>query len=214
MRATNEIIDAVWEIVVREDRERGMRYRAYLIDGDTPTLVDTGFEDTTDALFGGLDDIGVTPERVVITHGDPDHIGGLDRIVRRFDPEAWISHETLRVLDRDVAADCVFSDGDRVAGFEALHIPGHGPDTYALVDEQRSVAVMGDVLVGSDLRGLPAGYFHLPANWKELQPTNDIDEAIEHLPKLLDYEFEVGLVFHGENVVEDASEKLQRYLTP
>lgn len=67
---------------------------------------------------------------------------------------------------------------------------------------------MGDAVFGSDLRGLPAGYYVLPpAVYSE-----DLNLADESLGKLLDFEFDVALLYHGSSVWEDAREKLDRFV--
>ena len=67
---------------------------------------------------------------------------------------------------------------------------------------------MGDSVSGSDQRGLPAGYFHLPpAVYSE-----DLVQAETNLEKLLDYQFDAALVYHGSSVTENAHEILERYV--
>lgn len=112
--------------------------------------------------------------------------------------------ETPTLFDTGLAetAESVFD------GVEAVHVPGHEPDNHVLIDEQTGDAVMGDAVSGADQHGLPAGYFHLPP----AAYSADLNEAERNLGRLLDYEFEVGLVFHGSSVTEDAREKLDRYV--
>ncbi|GAD51838.1 hypothetical protein MBEHAL_0598 [Halarchaeum acidiphilum MH1-52-1] len=62
----------------------------------------------------------------------------------------------------DVVVDDRYADGDDVAGFETVHVPGHRADNHALVDESRGLLVAGDALIGADWRGLPAGYLLPP----------------------------------------------------
>ena len=97
---------------------------------------------------------------------------------------------------------------DTIGDFEAVHVPGHTADHHALVDESRSVAVLGDAVFGSDSRGLPAGYFLLPPAFY----SEDLAAADENLERLLDYEFDVGLVYHGASVTSDASRKLHDFV--
>lgn len=200
-----ELVSDVFDLTLRETGD-GKRYRAYLIEDDVPTLFDVGLPDTADALFEELAAVGREPERVVITHGDGDHVGGLDAVVDRYAPEVYVPAET------DLAAgtepDERFGDGDAVGGFTAVHVPGHGPDTYAFVDEDRSLAVLGDAVSGADQRGLPAGYFHLPP----AVYSDDLNRAEGSLERLLAYEFDAGLVYHGAPVLEDASRKLDAYV--
>jgi hydroxyacylglutathione hydrolase len=146
------------------------------------------------------------PERILITHADGDHIGGLDAIADRYDAEVWISEESE--FDTKTVPDHRYTDGDTVFGFVALHIPGHKQDSYAFVHEERDIAIMGDVLFGSDHRALPTGYLIRPPAVNSI----DVNQVEENLEKLLDYEFDVALVFHGSSVTEDASRKLHDYI--
>lgn len=198
----DEVVSGVYDITCGESD--GKRYRSFLLDGDIPTLFDTGLESTIDTTVAGIEDIGVAPERLVITHGDGDHVGGFDGIVDAYDPETWVPVQTDAGLD----ADNRYEDGDVIGRFEAIHMPGHKPDNYVLIDEGAGVAVMGDALSGADQRGLSAGYFHLPP---EVYST-DLGQAERSLENLLDYEFEVGLVFHGSSVTEAASDKIETYV--
>ncbi|WP_324760789.1 MBL fold metallo-hydrolase [Haloarcula sp. GH36] len=197
-----EIAPDVYDITVKTAPDA--RWRVHVFDGETPTLVDTGFEDTVEVLAGELDDLGITPERVVVTHGDPDHIGGLAGIVDRYDVESWVPAG----VETTAAVDHRYGDGDTVGPFTAVHVPGHTANHHALVDEARGIAVLGDAVFGSDARGLPAGHFVLPTAFFSA----DVAAADEHLERLLDYEFEVGLVYHGSSVTEGASEKLASFV--
>jgi glyoxylase-like metal-dependent hydrolase (beta-lactamase superfamily II) len=200
--AVTEIAPDVYDITVKEADDA--RWRVFCVDGETPTLVDAGFDDTVDVVATALDSLGITPERIVITHGDPDHVGGLAGLVERFDLETWVP-EGVAV---DVAVDHRFGDGDRVGTFTAVHVPGHADGHHALVDEASGVAVLGDALFGSDARGLPAGYFVLPTAYYSA----DVATADESLSRLLEYEFDVGLVYHGSSVTEGASEKIAAFV--
>jgi hydroxyacylglutathione hydrolase len=183
----------------------GGRYRTFLFDGDTPTLVDTGLEDTVDVLADALAELGVEPERLVVTHGDPDHVGAFQALPERYDLETWVP-AGVEVGGHD--PDNRFSDGDTVGRFTAVHTPGHTPNHHSLVDEDSGVAVMGDAVFGADARGLPEGHFVLPPAFFSA----DLQQADESLGNLLAYDFDVGLVYHGESVTSDASEKLDRFV--
>ena len=201
-----EILDGVWDITVLT-LETGKRYRAFLFDADVPTLVDCGRPDSTDALLAGIDEVGLEPERLVVTHGDGDHIGGFDAVVDRYDPETYVP-EQLEPTDTEHAPDHYYGDGDVVGPFVAVHLPGHEAENHGLVDEDRGVVVLGDALSGADQRGLPAGYFHLPP----AAVSQDLNQAEASLERLLEFEFDAGLVFHGSSVLEGARGKVDRYV--
>lgn len=202
-----EIVEGIYDITCVE-RETG-RIRAFLTDDGT--LFDAGYGETADALLAGIAEAGVAPERLVVTHADGDHVGGAPAVVEEHDPEVYLPVGS----DPDaVDADGFYGEGDEIGGFEAVHVPGHRGHQHALVDEARAggrgVAVLGDAVSGADQRGLAAGRFHLPpAAYSE-----DLNRAERSLVKLLDYEFEVGLVFHGSSVREGASAKLEEYVGP
>lgn len=201
--AITEVAPDVYDLTL----ERGAaRYRAFLVDGPTPTLVDCGFDRTTDALFDRLDDLDVLPERLVVTHVHPDHTGGYDAVVDRYDPTTVVPAESTH--DFATEPDHRYEHGDTVGPFEAVHVPGHTADNYALVDEARDVAVMGDAAIGADWRGLPEGYLVLV----EGIYSNDMRAAERNLERLQNYEFDVALVFHGSHVLADARAKLDAFL--
>lgn len=195
-----EILDSVYDITWQEGG--GRRFRSFLLDADVPTLIDTCLEDATEKLLDGIDDVGLDPERLLVTHSDPDHVQAYDAIVEAYDLETWVPTQS------ELDADEYFDDGDTVGQFEAIHVPGHAEDSYVLVDETESFAVIGDALMGSDLRGLPEGYLTMPPEVY----SDDLNVAERNLEKLLDYEFDAALVFHGSSVLEDASEKLDVYV--
>lgn len=204
--AVTEVLGGVYDITCTGTGAG--RIRAFLFDGATPTLVDAGLPDTTDALLDGIDATGVTPERLVLTHADGDHTGGIDAVADRYEVETCYPEGSDP--DAETEPDRRYGDGDTLGEFEAVHVPGHRDHQHALVDEDRGpggVAVLADAVSGADQRGLPEGYFHLPPG----AYTDDLLLAEESLQDLLAYEFAVGLVYHGSSVMEDASEKLAAY---
>ncbi|WP_254534981.1 MBL fold metallo-hydrolase [Halomarina litorea] len=180
------------------------RIRAFLVDADSPTLFDAGLPDTADTLVEGIESTGVTPEQVAVTHADFDHVGGADAVCDAFDADLLVPEGS----DPDVETTPTFyGAGETVAGFEAVHVPGHRGHQHAWVNEERGVAVLADAVSGADQRGLPQGYFHLPP----AKYTDDLNLAEENLAAFREYDFEVGLVYHGSSVLDGASETLHEY---
>lgn len=197
-----EIRSGVYELSL------GDRYRVFLLDGDRPTLVDTGLPSTADELLDGIEAVGIEPELVVITHGDGDHIGALPTVIEEYDVSVHVPEQTDLDVAIDESAVERYGDGDRVGPFEAVHVPGHSDDNHALVDEERGILVPGDAVSGADQRGLPQGYLLLPpAVYSE-----DLNEAEESLERLLAYEFDAALTFHGSPVLSDADERLRSFV--
>lgn len=224
-----EPVDGVYDITWQHRDEgpeimRGMRWRAFLLDlpDDVPTLFDTCLTNRVDRLIDGIEQAGTEPERLVVTHNHPDHIGGFDEIVDRYGVETWVpAADDLLATQRNVEyqdpvstpADHLYEGGDGIGRFEAVHVGGHTPGSSVLVDEDAGIAVCGDAVSGADRRGMLAGYLvHPPQSTNVNQPPEAVVEAEENLVRLLDYQFEVALVYHGSSVFEGASEKLRAYV--
>ncbi|RDZ65659.1 MBL fold metallo-hydrolase [Haloferax sp. Atlit-12N] len=174
------------------------------------TLVDTGFDEDGDELveilereYGGVD-------RVIITHGDHGHHGGLPSVMEAFDPELLASANESKLHEAiDYEPDVAFTDGDVLDGnIRVIEVPGHTKATSALLLEDRGILISGDALDGADRAGLPAGYLLPPPAL-----FNDDHKAAEiNLYDLLQYDFETLLVFHGSHVFEDPKGKLDDFL--
>lgn len=174
------------------------------------TLVDTAFEedgpelvDRLETAFGGID-------RVILTHGDHGHHGGLDHVMEAFDPELVTPAGESKLYEAiDHEPDVRYEDDELLAGnVRAIRIPGHTEATSALLLEDRGILISGDTLDGADRAGLPAGYLLPPPAL-----FNADHEAAElNLYDLLQYEFDTLLVFHGSHVFDDPKGKLDDFL--
>jgi glyoxylase-like metal-dependent hydrolase (beta-lactamase superfamily II) len=201
---------------------------AYLVeDGDALTLVDTGMPWHADRIRSGIEQVAGSlsaVDQVLITHFDFDHVGGLNSLVKdgldapvavgvddepylaRRQRPTWNNQKGLfqRVTDltRDppaVPIDTV-TDGDTVGNFEAYHTPGHTPGHTVFVDEDLSLAMVGDLVRESDGEfGVPPWYLNY-----------DHDQAQESLRSYVDRAPSVDIVCqgHGTPFVERGSEHL------
>jgi len=126
-------------------------------------IVDPGGD--LDRIEAAIAEVGMTPEKILLTHGHIDHAGGADELRERLGGIPIEGpHEAERpLLDnldkqgatygieaRTVTPDRWLADGDtvEVAGhtFEVLHCPGHSPGSVVLVNRAQRFALMGDVL--------------------------------------------------------------------
>jgi glyoxylase-like metal-dependent hydrolase (beta-lactamase superfamily II)/predicted ester cyclase len=160
------IADGVW--VVRGDLTRTMN--VYLLrDGDGVCLFEAGIHAMTGAVAAaGAQLGGIT--RVILSHAHPDHRGtapGLGAPVYchpadradaegdggvhyfRFDKLAWWARgpypHLLRMWDGGpVSIAGTVEEGDDVAGFRVIHLPGHAPGLIGLWRESDRLALASD----------------------------------------------------------------------
>lgn len=152
---------------------------AYAIVGeDGVTLIDTGFRGKAKVILGYLHDAGFDPSDVhtiVLTHGDPDHIGNVAELKAATGARIAI-HEAeaptltgapyrrakgfmgsvfglLRRVSKPepLAPDLLLHDGDTISGFTVHHYEGHTPGSIWLSRED-GVVFSGDTLLG-DAKG-------------------------------------------------------------
>lgn len=146
---------------------------AYLVDSDAVTLVDTGMPWHAGTLQRGIETVVGTlaaVDRVLLTHFDFDHVGGLNRLhesgldapvyvgledephVSRRERPPWTNKKGLFQRVSDVVRSGpalpveTVTDGDTVGAFRAYHTPGHTPGYTAFIDADLSVAMVGDLV--------------------------------------------------------------------
>lgn len=125
-------------------------------------VVDPGGD--LDYIERAIAEVGMKPEKILLTHGHIDHAGGAAEMKERLGVPIEGPHEAERpLLDglkeqgeaygmeaRPVTPDRWLAEGDEVtvAGhtFEVLHCPGHSPGSVALVNRPQRFALVGDVL--------------------------------------------------------------------
>lgn len=214
-----ELADGVWWYDLRG-------VNAYLVDDDgTLALVDSGTPLARRQIVLGLDDAGFEPrdiDRVLLTHYDVDHVGGLGRLewldatvyagaldrplVTGQHSPSLRSHKglTQRMMgpflstpDAEVRA---VEDGDTVGSFTVYHTPGHTNGHVCYVSESLSVAFLGDLVRESDGR-------LEPSPWLLSEDREQVVESIRRLAEEAPL-FEVAAMGHGVPFVEAGSERL------
>lgn len=215
---------------------------AYLVDDrdtgvDDPgvTLVDTGtpwkvgtLESELEAAGYAVDDV----DRVLLTHYDLDHVGGLvplgiDSPVYAMDPDAsfldgfekppirnhkGLTQRALGVfLQRPERPVTRLSDGESIGGFVAHHTPGHTPGHTVFVHEALSAAFLGDMVFGGDSddtgTGADGGLDASP--WYVCYDTKENAESIRSFADS-GVRFDVAAMGHGDPLKSGGDRALER----
>ncbi len=112
----------------------------YLLDGARPTLIDAGVAEAghVAAIAAALD--GRPLDCVIVTHGHPDHAGGVPALRLRWprvEVLAWPALPDGEVVDA----------GDR--RLTVVHTPGHAPDHICLWDSPARELFCGDMMTAT-----------------------------------------------------------------
>jgi len=125
-------------------------------------VVDPGGD--LDRIRQAIAQVGMTVEKILLTHGHIDHAGGAAELREALGVTIEGPHEADRFLlegleqqgraygieARAVVPDRWLNEGDavEVAGhrFAVLHCPGHSPGSVVLYNSKQRFALVGDVL--------------------------------------------------------------------
>jgi glyoxylase-like metal-dependent hydrolase (beta-lactamase superfamily II)/predicted ester cyclase len=224
------VADGVW--VVRG----GFPLKAmnvYLIrDGDGVTVFDAGIEAMGPALRSACAQHG-GPRRVVLSHADPDHRGAapalavptfchpLERETAEKDEplrDYWDMRK-LRPYARPyykrmlpawdggaVPIEGTVAEGDEVAGFEVVELPGHAPGLIGLFRCSDRLALVSDCFYTLDIQTGRKGGPRIPP----VAFDADVEQARASIRKLAALEPEVAWAGHADPVTGDVRGQLER----
>lgn len=210
-----QVAEGVWQVPLTP--RNGVN--AWLI-GDV--IVDAGYGVSGKKLVQALQGRAVAAHAV--THAHPDHIGGSAHVCRELgvpfwcpagDADAARRGETVMaesrikwLLDRgrsfgkvEVARE--LREGDDIAGFRVLDVPGHSPGHVAFFRESDRVLVGGDVFFNLSLKTLRYGLRQPPGPFT-VEPARNR----ESMKRLAELEPSVACFGHGPPVT-DAAPKLR-----
>src|SRR5271156_5575299 len=109
---------------------------------------------------------GRTPSAHALTHAHPDHYGSSHAICAALQIPLWSGADDLAAVEAGKVVSKngrmvpgphahpvsrALHEGDEVAGFSVLEVPGHSPGHIALWRESDRTLICGDVMFGPDL---------------------------------------------------------------
>jgi hydroxyacylglutathione hydrolase len=166
-----QVADGVWQLQSFPPHA----FNVYLAED---VVVDASHRRAGDGIFRQLEGHGVSAH--ALTHAHADHNGMSTQICERFGVPFWVGADDADaaerpelILDRQPKAafnrivwqlaagpgrpvDRQLNEGDELAGFEVLHVPGHSAGHLAFWRESDRTLILGDVLNGMHLvTGIP-----------------------------------------------------------
>lgn len=162
---------------------------------DGIVLIDTGLAGSHDLIGAALEQVDARwsdVTDVVLTHGHPDHVGGLGEVLARAPhADVWAGGS-----DQDQIPFAgpfrTLADGGRVRDLRVIATPGHTPGHVSFLHEPGSTLFSGDVVgtTGGLLSRGPAAF------------TADPEQAERSLEQVATLRFERALFSHGPEIAE------------
>jgi glyoxylase-like metal-dependent hydrolase (beta-lactamase superfamily II) len=174
--------------------------RCFLIThADGVALVDVGMAGSRDAVDAALSRVGATWDDitdVLLTHGHPDHVGGLADVMASAARAAiWVGDGDRPAIPFDGQMQSLV-ERRTVRGLRAVQTPGHTPGHTSLVLEGESVLFAGDVVgsIGGSMSRGPAPF------------TADAELAEKSLQRVASLDFDRLLFGHGAEISDPLAE--------
>ena len=114
-------------------------YIIHEAQSSTCCVIDPGYE--PEKVLRKVEDLGLTVEAVLLTHGHFDHVGGVKTVAAETDCAVYLCEKDLAMPHMMTAGPLYYTDtygeGDKLslAGLEitVLHTPGHTPGSVCLM---------------------------------------------------------------------------------
>ncbi len=181
----------------------------YLLDcPEGVVLIDTGMQESAiDKIGAELGSIGKSwrdVEAVLITHKHGDHIMNLPKVKELTGAEVMSHKGDARDIHQSTKVEVeVLEHRDKLpycGGIEVIHVPGHSEGNCCYYLPAKRVMIAGDTVFGDEEGNLEAP----PERY-----CLDFEQASREIRRLMDYDFEVLLITHGKNTMENAKEKVK-----
>lgn len=118
----------------------GMVRQFFIVGPDKVLLLDTGF--AGEEVLAAVRAVSSAPIQVLLTHGDPDHAGGLDAFAR-----AWLHEKDWHLVEAATKLHPLQEGDTFLCGdwkLQVIEIPGHTYGSVAFADFEKKVLFAGD----------------------------------------------------------------------
>ena len=161
-----QVADGVWHL-------RGVPPNAINVYLAEDVLIDAGSRHAARRIFRQLKNHTVSAH--ALTHAHPDHQGSSDEVCGKLGIPFWVGEKDVPYAEEpsrlaEIQAGHTFTnmgmryfrgpgrnvdralhEGDKVAGFTVLDVPGHSPGHIAFWRERDGVLILGDVINNMDI---------------------------------------------------------------
>jgi hydroxyacylglutathione hydrolase len=226
-RGARSIADGVWLVSGGFPR----LINVYLVaDGDGVLLFDAGIRPMARRLARVAQGLGGVT-RIILSHAHPDHRGGAQalavpigcHVAERDDAEgdagmSYLDLSKLNPLARQVLPRLwrrwdggpvrvarTLEEGEELAGFEVVHLPGHAPGEIALWRRSDRLALASDCFFTINIESGRKGAARVPP----AVLTQDAEQARESMLKLAALEPAAAWPGHGEPLLGDVRAQLE-----
>jgi glyoxylase-like metal-dependent hydrolase (beta-lactamase superfamily II) len=141
-----------------------------------------------------LPSTGRQPVAILATHHHPDHVGGVDVLVRELELPLWAHDQTALRIEVPVARR--LADGDEIVlegpdgqVWRVLHTPGHAPGHVCLWNEAKRTVLVGDMVASIGTILIAPG-------------DGDMRQYLQQLERLARLDARVALAAHGDPIDE------------
>jgi steroid delta-isomerase-like uncharacterized protein len=227
------VADGVWRLSGKGDLGLGDFAVYFVRDGDGVLMFDAGIKQMVPMVAAAAARLGGLT-RIVLGHGHTDHRGTApfldvpvlchpDEVAdaegtggrRYWDPQLRFLPHPIREVHRyllhprvdggPVQINGTVEEGDDIAGFQVVHVPGHAPGLITLWRESDRVALSSDTFYVTDMWGKPSDP-HLPLDGYNL----DTEQARASLRKLAALRPRIACPGHlGPLEGDDVGDKLE-----
>lgn len=154
----------------------------------------------------GLTSAGRTIVGIFATHHHPDHVGGLEVLVRELGVPLFAHDETLARVPHDPIHVLRYTEGEEILldgpdpmRLRVLHTPGHAKGHLCLHDEGSGALVVGDMVASEGTILIAPG-------------EGDMTQYLAELGRLGKIDATVALPAHGDPIL-DPRGLFRRYVT-